>query len=65
MQKQSFVVGTVAEKIAEEAPCTQKIRGATGCYGLSRPIPQICVVLITIRRFIRLLVKLWSAVIVT
>lgn len=28
----------------------KKMRGATGRNGLSRPIPQICVVLVTIRR---------------
>ena len=39
-----------------------KIRGANGFYRLSRPIPQICVVLITIRLHRRLLVKLWSLI---
>ena len=48
-----------AEKIAE-SKIRQKIGGANGFYGLSRPIPQICVVLITIRLHRRLLVKLWS-----
>ena len=37
----------------------KKIGGAIGFYGLSRPIPQICVVLITIRPHRWLLVKLW------
>jgi hypothetical protein len=35
-----------------------KNKGCEWLYGLSRPIPQICVVLITIRRPSRLLVKL-------
>jgi hypothetical protein len=37
-----------------------KNKGCEWLYGLSRPIPQICVVLITIRRHRRLLVKLRS-----
>jgi hypothetical protein len=49
-----------ARKRSGKAHPAQKIGGANGFYGLSRPIPQICVVLITIRRHRWLLVKLWS-----
>jgi hypothetical protein len=47
-------------KRSRKAHPAKKIGGANGFYGLSRPIPQICVVLITIRRDHWLLVKLWG-----
>jgi hypothetical protein len=59
MQKRDPQGGGRAEKIAESTS-GKKIGGANGFYGLSRPIPQICVVLITIKRHHRLLVKLWG-----
>jgi hypothetical protein len=59
MQKWDPQGGGRVEKIAE-GTSGKKIGGANGFYGLSRPIPQICVVLITIRRDHRLLVKLWG-----
>jgi hypothetical protein len=58
MQKGDLQSGESAEKIAESTS-GKKIGGAIGFNGLSRPIPQICVVLITIRRHRWLLVKLW------
>ena len=59
MQKRDRQGGERAEKIAESTS-RKKIGGANGFYGLSRPIPQICVVLITIRPHHWLLVKLWG-----
>jgi hypothetical protein len=56
MQKGDLQSGESAEKIAEAHPA--KIGGAIGFNGLSRPIPQICVVLITIRLHHWLRVKL-------